>query len=163
MRPAPGRAERRGSRCDNKGYRPTVGCLQEGGGAMRRSPSVSRWRGARQMGRWPALICTVLMLAAADPAAAVAPPVKVRDRGSVNELQPSMSEDGLVWAQGAKSFVKPESDPKVRLNPAGTASFFPAIDDSTVVYNVFKNDDSNLKMYDIETGERSSAPHAPHH
>jgi hypothetical protein len=125
---------------------------------MRRSPSVSRWRGARQMWWCSALISTVLMLAAADPAAAVATPVKVRDRNGVNELQPSMSEDGFVWAQGAKSFVKPENDPKVRLNPAGTASFFPAIDDSTVVYNVFKNDDSNLKMYDTETGERSSPP-----
>ena len=125
---------------------------------MRRSLCVRRWRDARQMWGWSALICTVLMLAGANPAAAAATPVKVRDLKGVNELQPAMSEDGFVWAQGVKTFVKPEHDPKVRLNPPGTASFFVAIDDSTVVYNVFKDDDSNLKMYDLETGERSSPP-----
>jgi hypothetical protein len=125
---------------------------------MRRSLHVRSWRGIRQIWGWSALICAVLMLLGANPASAVATPEKVRDRKGVNELQPAMSEDGFVWSQGDNSFVKPEHDPRVRLNLAGSSSFFAAIDDSTVVYNVFENDQASLEMYDLRTGERSSPP-----
>lgn len=125
---------------------------------MRRSLRVRSWRGVGQTWGWSALVCAILVLFGASPAAAAATPEKVRDRKGVNELQPQMSEDGFVWSQGDNSFVKPEHDPRVRLNLAGSSSFFAAIDDTTVVYNVFKNRQANLVMYDLRTGERSSPP-----
>jgi hypothetical protein len=78
---------------------------------MRGSLRVRSWRGVGQAWGWSALVCAILVLFGASPAAAAATPEKVRDRKGVDELQPQMSEDGFVWSQGDNSFVKPEHDP----------------------------------------------------
>lgn len=124
---------------------------------MWRSLHQRRWSSARRGWRWWPLICGVLILGMV-PASAAGTPEKVFDKKDINEAQPAMSDDFLVWWQGRATYVKPDDGPRVRINPVGTLSLVATIDDTTVVYQSIENDQVSLKMYDAVTGARSSPP-----
>ncbi len=124
---------------------------------MWRSLHQRRWSTARTWWRWSAPVCGVLILGMV-PASAAGTPVKVFDKKDINEAQPAMSDGFLVWWQGRATYVKPDGEPRVRINPVGTQSFVATIDGTTVVYQSIANDQARLQMYDAVTGARSSPP-----
>jgi hypothetical protein len=110
------------------------------------------------------IIGLTVTLFAAGTAVAAEPSV-VLDKAGVNEFRPSASEGYLVWSANSlahprrtNSYVRPDGESKIRVNPQGTQSFGASIDGTTVVYQEAGHDDADLGLFDAVSQTRSSMP-----
>lgn len=107
-------------------------------------------------------IAVALVMAAATPSIAAVPTAVIANEG-VDEYDGTASSGYLVWTQNSadrpyhyNSYARPEGEPRIRLNELGTQSFSAAVYDSAVLYQEFREGDSDLKLYDLQTGDRSN-------
>jgi hypothetical protein len=82
-----------------------------------------------------------------------------------DEFGPSAGPGHLVWTQNSAerprhydSFIKPDGEPKIKLNAGRSSSYGAAMDGTTVLYQHVTRSGSDLKLYDIGTGTRTDPP-----
>jgi hypothetical protein len=123
------------------------------------SDSVAR---SRAFQRSACIIAALALMLVTGQIAVAATPTAVISTTRVSEFQPSFATGYLVWDQNSiahprhfNSFVKPTGQPRIRVNPRGTHSNGAAIDGTTVLYQEVGRRGSNLKLYDVNTGDRT--------
>jgi hypothetical protein len=115
--------------------------------------------------RRPLIIMGLTVTLFAAGTAVAAEPSVVLDRAEVNEFRPSASEGYLVWSENSlahprrtNSYLRPDGESKIRVNPEGTQSFGASIDGTTVVYQEAGREDADLGLFDAVSQTRSPMP-----
>lgn len=108
-----------------------------------------------------AIAATIVVLASHSAVAAT--PTAVIARKGVSEIQPSASDGYVVWSQNSaehprhfNSYAVAPGERSIRLNEAGTSSLAAGIDGTSVLYQRAGPTGWDLRLYDLETGERSN-------
>ncbi len=110
-----------------------------------------------------AMGAAVSMLVGVEPAAAVAEvPVLTSDAG---EFQPARGPRHLAWEQNTRGhpkhydvIMKPDGGSEVRVNPRRTQAAMGGVDGTTLVYQEFRGERSNLRFYDMDNEKRFNPP-----
>jgi hypothetical protein len=92
-------------------------------------------------------------------------PVLTRKAG---EFQPARGPDHLAWEQNTRAhprhydvIARPEDGGgRIRVNPRGSSAAMGGIDGHLLVYQQFRRQRSDIKFYDLATGQRSNPPRA---
>jgi hypothetical protein len=118
------------------------------------------------MGRPLIILGLTVALFAAGTAVAAEPSV-VLDKAGVDEFRPSASEGYLVWSANSlahprriNSYLRPDGESKIRVNPEGTQSYGASIDGTTVVYQEVRprDEDADLGLFDAVSQTRPPVP-----
>ena len=103
------------------------------------------------------------MVVVSSQVAFAATPTAVIARKGVSEIQPSASDDYVVWSQNSaehprhfNSYVTTSGERKIRLNEAGTMSFAAGIEGPLVLYQSEGPKGSDLRLYDLTRGQRTN-------
>jgi hypothetical protein len=135
----------------------------EGSPKMFRSRiSLDKAARSRAFQRSACITAALAFILATGQIAVAGTPTALISTKRVSEYQPSFATGYLVWDQNSiahprifNSFAKPTGQPRIRVNPAGTHSNGAAIDGTTVLYQEVSRRGSNLKLYDVNTGDRT--------
>lgn len=84
------------------------------------------------------------------------------------EFQPARGPDRLAWEQNTRAhprhydvIARPvDGGGRTRVNPRGSNAAMGGIDGHLLVYQQFRRQRSNIKFYDLATGQRSNPPRA---
>lgn len=105
-------------------------------------------------------VAAVLVLAAQSAFAMT--PVPVFADPAISESQPSATANAIVYTHNSvehprqfNTYMKAPGGGETRINEAGTSSFQASIDGTTVLYSRISPRGSDLRLYDVTTGERS--------
>jgi Divergent InlB B-repeat domain len=121
---------------------------------------------SRRMVLAPFAVAAIWALGSQGSAQAVTDiPVLTRKTG---EFQPARGPDHLAWEQNTRAhprhydvIARPEDGGgRIRVNPRGSSAAMGSIDGHLLVYQQFRRQRSDIKFYDLATGQRSNPPRA---
>jgi hypothetical protein len=118
---------------------------------------VKRVAGLLALFRMAASLLTVAGAVALMPVAH-AQPAPILTDPDADEQNPAASDGYLMWAQNKNTFVRPEGEARIRLDPRGTLSFGGAIDGTTAVFAQSVDGQDDLFLFDVLTETRSDPP-----